>query len=198
MLGVPAVWELSRVSLDLLFGLYRKRTEKLGEWGLLSGQPSVLDIGCGIGQYARITEGDYLGIDVDCRYVRYARKRRGNDRHTFECVDAVELAVEERRFDLALVVDVLHHLSDDDSVAVLAAAGRLAQGSLACFEPVSEQESRLGRWFTDHDRGGHMRSHEQLLALVERAGLSVGADEPMRLGPIATRALRIAPSAPRS
>jgi SAM-dependent methyltransferase len=157
----------------------------------------VLDIGCGIGQYSTITAGDYLGVDVNCAYVDHARRRRGGPRRSFKCLDAVDLAREDERFDLTLMVDFLHHLSDEASVAVLGAAGRLARGSVVCFEPVAEQQSRLGRWFIEHDRGGHMRRHAELLGLFGKAGLEVVSDEPLRLGPIATRAIRIVPTAPR-
>ena len=73
---------------------------------------------------------------------------------------------------------------------MLRTAGELAAGDVVSLEPVTEQGNRVGRWFIDHDRGDHMRPHADLLALFERAGLDVDTDEPLRLGPIATRAIR--------
>lgn len=186
------------MGLDLGFGLYRRRRELLARWGLLDGQPTILDIGCGIGQYASLTGGRYLGVDLNCPYVEHARRRRGDERHAFRCVDAAELVAEGERFDLVLMVDFLHHLADADAVSVLRTAGDLADGHVASLEPVSEQASRVGRWFIENDRGEHMRPHGALLALFAGAGLRVEADEPLRLGPIATRAIRSVPSAPRS
>jgi SAM-dependent methyltransferase len=190
VLDRPLVWEASRVGLDLAFGLYRRRRALLARWGLLDGEPSVLDIGCGIGQYASLTRGRYLGVDLNCPYVEHARRRRGDDRHVFRCVDAAELVAEGERFDLVLMVDFLHHLPDDAAVKVLETARGVATGAVVSFEPVTEQANRVGRWFIEHDRGEHMRPHESLLALFERAGLGVEADELLRLGPIATRAIR--------
>jgi SAM-dependent methyltransferase len=198
LLDRPLVWEASRVALDLGFGLYRHRRALLARWALLDGDPSVLDIGCGIGQYASITHGRYLGIDLNCPYVEHARRRRGDERHGFRCVDAAELLAEAERFDLVLMVDFLHHLTDQAAVDVLATARELASGPVVSLEPVAEQANRVGRWFIEHDRGEHMRPHGSLLALFARAGLGVDADEPLRLGPIATRAIRSAPAAPRS
>ncbi|MGH2996927.1 MAG: class I SAM-dependent methyltransferase [Gaiellaceae bacterium] len=195
VLDRPLVWEASRVGLDLAFGLYRRRRRLLARWGLLAGEPSVLDIGCGIGQYASLTRGQYLGVDLNGAYVDHARHRRGDERHAFRCVDAAELVAEGERFELVLMVDFLHHLPDDAAVSVLRTAGELSAGHVVCLEPVTEQETRLGRWFIDNDRGEHMRPHADLLALFERAGLGVEADEPLRLGPIATRALRSVPAA---
>lgn len=192
ILGRPAVWELSRIALDAAFGLYRKRKALLAQWGVLAGSPSVLDIGCGIGQYAEITDGEYLGIDVNCTYVAHARRRRGGPRKSFECIDASALASEERRFDVAIMVDFLHHVPDEEGLTVLSAAARLAPRCVVALEPVLDQESRLGRWFIRNDRGEHMRRQSDLLALFERAGLQVTADQPLRLGAIATRAIRSA------
>jgi SAM-dependent methyltransferase len=194
----PLVWEASRVGLDLAFGLYRRRRDVLRRWGLLEGGPSVLDVGCGIGQYASLTSGRYVGVDLNCAYVEYARRRRGDAGHTFRCVDAAELAAEGERFDLVLMVDFLHHLPDDAAVGVVRTARELAAGHVVSLEPVTEQESRIGRWFIDNDRGEHMRPHVQLLTLFEGAGLPVEVDEPLRLGPIATRAIRSVPAAPPS
>lgn len=198
VLDRPLVWEASRAALDLGFGLYRRRRALLARWGLLEGDVTILDIGCGIGQYASLTEGRYVGVDLNCPYVEHARRRRGDARHAFRCVDAAELVAEGERFDLVLMVDFLHHLTDEDATSVLRTAGELASGHVVSLEPVTEQANRLGRWFIENDRGAHMRRHADLLALFERAGLPLEADEPLRLGPIATRAIRSVPAAPRS
>jgi SAM-dependent methyltransferase len=198
VLDRPLVWEASRVGLDLAFGVYRRRKALLRRWGLLGGQPRMLDIGCGIGQYASLTSGEYLGVDLNCRYVDHARRRRADARHEFRCVDAAELVAEGERFDLVLMVDFLHHLPDETAASVLATARRLTSGRVVVLEPVTEQHNRVGRWFIDNDRGAHMRTHASLLGLFERAVLDVEADEDLRLGPIATRAIRSVPAVPGS
>ena len=198
VLDRPLAWEASRLGLDLAFGLYRRRRALLARWGLLDGAPSVLDIGCGIGQYASLTSGRYAGVDLNCAYVDHARRRRGDERHVFRCVDAAELVGEGERFDLVLMVDFLHHLTDAAAVSVLRTARDLATGPVVALEPVTEQANRVGRWFIENDRGEHMRPHGALLALFEAAELAVEADEPLRLGPIATRAVRSVPAAPRA
>jgi SAM-dependent methyltransferase len=198
VLDRPLVWEASRAGLDLAFGLYRRRRELLRRWGLLEGAPRVLDVGCGIGQYASLTAGEYVGVDLNRRYIEHARRRRGGERREFRLADAAELAAEGERFDLVLMVDFLHHLPDDRAESVLGTARQLARGRVVVLEPVIEQHNRVGRWFIDNDRGEHMRAHASLLSLFERAGFAVEADEELRLGPIATRAIRSAPAGPRS
>jgi len=198
LLDRPLVWEASRVGLDLVFGLYRRRRAVLRRWGLLDGEPSVLDIGCGIGQYASLTRGRYVGVDLNSAYIRHARRRRGDDRHAFRCIDAADLVAEGERFDLVLMVDFLHHLHDEAAVTLLWTARELAGGHVISLEPVTEQANRVGRWFIEHDRGEHMRPHAEHLELFHRAGLRVQEDERLRLGPIATRAIRSVRAAPRS
>ena len=195
VLDRPLVWEASRAVLDLGFGLYRRRRALLDRWGLLDGGASILDIGCGIGQYASLTEGRYLGVDLNCPYVDHARRRRGDEQHAFRCVDAADLVAEGERFDLVLMVDFLHHLDVKAALSVLKTGGELADRHVVALEPVIEQDNRVGRWFIDHDRGEHMRPHAELLALFGRAGLHIEADESLRLGPIATRAIRSVPAA---
>ncbi len=99
----------------------------------------------------------------------HARRRRGDERHTFRCVDASELVAEGERFDLVLMVDFLHHLPDEAAVSVLTTARELASGAVVSLEPVTEQRNRVGRWFIDHDRGEHMRPHADRCSLCSIA-----------------------------
>jgi SAM-dependent methyltransferase len=198
VLDRPLVWEASRIGLDFAFGLYRRRRALLFRWGLLEGDPTVLDIGCGIGQYASLTAGRYVGVDLNCAYVEHARRRRGDERHAFRCVDAAELVAEGEHFDLVLMVDFLHHLPNEAAAGVLRTARELAAGHVVSLEPVTEQANRVGRWFIENDRGEHMRPHAHLLDLFRDAGLRLEDDEPLTLGPIATRAIRSVPPEPRS
>jgi SAM-dependent methyltransferase len=57
LLESPSAWEASRLALDVVFGLYRTRISTLEQWGILDAAPSVLDVGCGTGQYAEATAG---------------------------------------------------------------------------------------------------------------------------------------------
>lgn len=188
MLDNPLVWEASRVGLDLVFGLYRDRRRLLRSWEILEGAPSVLDIGCGIGQYSLLTSGRYVGVDLNARYIDYARRRRGGGNRTFRCADAGELVAEGDRFDLVLLIDFLHHLDDAACGHVLDVASALALRHVVVLDPVRDQVNRLGRWFIDNDRGEHMRTLDQLDELL-RGGLgTIERSVPVRLGSIQTRA----------
>jgi 2-polyprenyl-3-methyl-5-hydroxy-6-metoxy-1,4-benzoquinol methylase len=188
VLDQPAFWDASRVALDLAFGLYRKRFTLLRKWGLADAGLTVLDVGCGIGHYATMTSGAYLGVDHDPRYIEYARKRHGQPGHTFRCMDVARIG-ECPRTDVVLIVDALHHLSDAVCKDLLKNAGSLARYRIVSFEPIREQRGPIGRWIIQHDRGKHMRSLANLHALFSDTGIALTESEEIRLGPICTRAI---------
>lgn len=190
LLDNPIIWESSRVGLDQIFGLYARRIRIIEQWGVLDDDTSVLDIGCGIGQYSRLATGRYLGIDMNERYIRYARARRKGPKREFRSGDVGDLLREHARFDLVLMVDFLHHLSDDQCLTVLRTAAQLANRAVLSFEPVTHQPNRIGRWIVEHDRGDYVRPLPELHALFYRSGLRVADSVKLRLGPINTRAIR--------
>jgi SAM-dependent methyltransferase len=193
VLDNPLIWEASRIGLDAIFGLYRRRLALLRDWGVLAESPAVLDVGCGIGQYAEITDGPYVGLDLNRRYIEHARRRRHAPNRRFDASDVTLIHRERDRFDLVIMVDFLHHLTDEQCVDVLAAPAVSESGHLASFEPISEQHNAAGGWIVRHDRGDHMRPLADLLALYERAGLEVTEDVELHLGPIGTRAILATP-----
>jgi 2-polyprenyl-3-methyl-5-hydroxy-6-metoxy-1,4-benzoquinol methylase len=193
LLNRPAIWRSSRIGLDLTIGLYRKRIAVMREWDLLQGNPSLLDIGCGIGQYASITEGEYLGVDLEESYIAYARTHKRRPNQTFRCTDVTNVLDEDRQFDLVLMVDFLHHISDEDCIRLLDVTAQLAKKAVVSFEPVSYQPNPLGKWIVGHDRGNYVRSLERLHALFDASRLRIEKSVEMRLGPINTRAILARP-----
>jgi len=69
----------------------------------------VLDIGCGPGTNApHFSHTDYLGIDLNERYIRDARSRYGG---RFQVGDAAKLQVpSHEKFDFILINSLLHHI----------------------------------------------------------------------------------------
>jgi len=194
LLDNPLIWELSRVSLDLAFGLYRKRIQVMKSWNVLQDSPSVLDIGCGIGQYAKITNSKYLGVDLNKAYLNYACKRHQQPHHSFKYISVSDLVeTHKQSFDLVLMVDLLHHLSEEQCVLLLSTAKRLAKKHILSFEPVTFQPSPIGQWIVEHDRGSHVRSLERLHQLFKDAQLGITKSIELPLGPINTRAILCQP-----
>ena len=159
------VWHFFRWFLEGVFGLYTKRIALLKELGF-QGTESVLDIGCGTGQHSEITSGRYLGVDLDARYIEFARRR--HPQKEFVCMDVSQLQLEGDLFDVALMVDVIHHLSDEQARRLLADLGRLTSKRVFFFEPVVQSPKNLvGRLLVAGDRGRFIRPRNELLKLIE-------------------------------
>lgn len=141
---------------------------------------SVLDLGCGYGDYAPWFAGRcrYLGIDHNPGYLETARHRNAHLGHgdlapEFICADVSDPVVAERGpYDLVFLGGVLHHL-DDDQVRTLAAqvAPLLTEkGRFAALEPVFDPDQRLtARLLIASDRGRHVRNAAGYAALLADA-----------------------------
>ena len=194
LLDHPMLWEFSRLSLDRMFGVYSSRIRLMREWRCLEGNPSVLDLGCGIGHYSSITRGRYLGVDLNERYLEHARRRRPRQGAEYRCADVTVVATQEAAFDLVLIVDVLHHLPNTQCLRLLRAASALAPRHVVSFEPVSWQPNPLGRLLVHNDRGKYVRSLGDLHQLFQESGLRVAQSSQLWLGPFNTRAIHALPA----
>src|SRR5215208_5908063 len=194
VLDNPLVWTAARTGLDLVFGIYRKRLRVIESWGVLADRPSILDVGCGIGQYSRMPARQYTGIDLNAQYIEYAQRQSRDLSRSFRCVDGRTLAHEGSRFDLVLMVDLLHHLPEADCIALLQVASRIARRGVLSFEPIVQQSNLLGQWIIDHDRGDFVRPLGELHRLFQQAGLQIDRNRPLMLGPIRTEAVLCRPA----
>jgi len=83
----------------------------------------IIDLGCGNGRTAKIFEDlnvDYLGIDNSEGLIKEAKKIIKNKNFDFEVGDITNLYLPKNKFNLALLVAVLHHIpSKDLQLAVL-------------------------------------------------------------------------------
>jgi hypothetical protein len=97
------------------------------------------------------------------------------------------------RFDIVLMVDVLHHLSEEAGAGLLELASDLSESHIVSFEPVNDQSNPLGQWFIDHDRGRYIYSLDELHAMFEASPLTIVESIPLQLGFINSRAILAKP-----
>ena len=132
-------------------------------------QDAILEVGCGLGECSRIAGSTYVGIDNSLPRIRYAQRRY--PRHRFLVADARALPFDAASFDLAMLIDTSHHLTDDQLRVVLAEMKRVSRRHLAISDPVFfENQGRLSSLVYRLDRGACIRSVEQMrtfLAAVE-------------------------------
>lgn len=130
----------------------------------------VLDAGCGPGLlYSLLPRVDYLGVDIDARYLAHARALHPAAR--FEQCDLTEDAGCQTRGDMDVMVAIglLHHLSDLQVLRMLAFAGRRlrAGGRLVTMDPALEAgQNPIAHLLAHADRGRHVRSGPDYLDLA--------------------------------
>ena len=133
----------------------------------------ILDIGCGTASIlGQLTGACYLGIDHNPKYIAQARSKFGTQ-GKFECIDLNALSIDEHeKFDTALLIGVLHHLSEDEVEGLLSKVSFLLSkdGKLVTFDcAIVKGQHRVARLLAKLDRGRFVRSPQHYRALIERA-----------------------------
>lgn len=181
--GVRAI-----LSLPWVYNLYQQvvfpRDTLVREYLTPYPGQRVLDIGCGTGHILEhLPQVEYIGMDSSLRYIQRARKRYG-DRGTFHHIAVDEIAAPKARyFDLALAIGLLHHISDQDALKLLALAkSALAPGGrFIAVEPCyGENQSSLARWIISKDRGRNVKDrlgyHEIIKTAFDRFTIHIRHD----------------------
>ncbi len=122
----------------------------------------VLDVGCGPGtNTAYFAHADYLGVDINPRYIAEARRRYRRD---FIAADATAFTVPQgARFDFILVNSLLHHLDLLQTRRVLSRLAPLLseEGCIHCIEVVMPERWGPPRLMARADRGRFCRPIEE-------------------------------------
>lgn len=176
VLGRPQVYRLWQAPFA------ERKLEPVLSGNDMSRVSRVLDVGCGPGTNTRhFRHVDYyLGIDLNPRYIEYARQRYGRD---FRVADITTYTVPpSQRFDFILVNSLLHHL---DTAAVRKLLSQLAgllsdDGHIHILDLVLPPERGVARMLATLDRGDHARPLSEWEALFRQSFQPV-AIEPYRL-----------------
>jgi SAM-dependent methyltransferase len=166
------------VALQKVVGADRLRYRCIDTARLKAGD-TVLDVGCGPAYYFEQLPQpiNYHGFDTEPRYVEWANKKWGDKGATVHLgIFDAEQAAKLPKVDAVLLLGLLHHLSDDQSLQLLDLAGKvLGPGGRVvsvdtCFEP---GQGRISRWMSENDRGEHVREPKQFEHLARTAFGSV-------------------------
>lgn len=161
------IWRFFRRFLDDVFGLYSDRIRLIKSSSDID-QPSVLDVGCGSGEFASVTQGRYLGIDIDNQYINQAKKLYENDpTKQFLCKDLINAKLSDSEFYMTLLIDFTHHVSDEDLNNIFNEVNTITSHYIVISDPVKQSSNNiLGRMLTYLDRGEYIRSEEDLNILI--------------------------------
>jgi SAM-dependent methyltransferase len=142
-----------------------------------SADDVVLDVGCGTGDALRYLKGfaRYEGIDTDEVAIGFARKRYGDKPNvSFQCQLCTAEDVARIRPSRVLLCGLLHHLSDDQVLTLLASLkASPALQRIVTSDIVYLERSAISNLLASMDRGKFCRHREQYEALVAQAGLRV-------------------------
>jgi len=167
LLAVPALYH----GFALLLGARRSRAEIVRLYVRPEPGDRVLDCGCGPGEFVELLPGvEYVGVDVDDRYVAEARRRFGAGA-TFRLGPVgPDTVPEESHYDLILAMGLLHHLDDCEVRDFMRLARRALKptGRLVTLDPCyAPEQSSAVRCLLDLDRGAYIRTLDEWGPLVE-------------------------------
>jgi len=132
---------------------------------------SILDIGCGIGSFSRMTERRYLGVDIMPEYIEYARRKFGSPLRQFMVGDALDLDAERiGQFDVVSFINIIHHLADDEVRRLFERLKAVRPRSYFVVDMAREKGHLITELFRRLDRGAYFRSRDAQSALLESCG----------------------------
>lgn len=129
---------------------------------------SVLDFGCGTGEFSEIFPSEsYHGVDIDSKGVYYAKK--SHPKYSFTAISDITDVKES--YDLVVLIDTLHHLSPEilkRTLSELQNRVLKTNGKLMVVDDMHPEEQRmmLGKWIFKNDRGGFPRTKEQAVSTI--------------------------------
>lgn len=170
LLDRPGPFNLSQLVIS---GGQRATKRWAADWLHLQPDERLLDVCCGTGEFSPLTTGrgvTYLGIDLNPRYIAYARRRYGTGpARKFGVADATRLDLPPQSYDKALFANSMHHFSDELNRGIFRELARVLRpgGRLVVIDMVGDHPGRAQRFFLDRDRGHYLRSLAGQLALLE-------------------------------
>jgi len=134
----------------------------------------VLDVGCGPGTNTHhFTQSDYLGLDVNPRYIDAARRRTGR---RFIVADATTYEVDpSERFDFIFLNSFLHHVDTPSVRRILSHVATLLtdDGAIHILDLVRPARSGVAAALARLDRGDFPRPLDEWKTLFEESYRSV-------------------------
>jgi SAM-dependent methyltransferase len=126
---------------------------------------NILDVGCGLGENSRACAFGYVGIDNSAPRIFHAGRKYAAA--NFILGNGVSLPVKPRTFDLVMLLDTSHHLTDAEFSSVLAGMAAASRRWILVSDPVLHRgQSRISRFFYKLDRGGEFRNVEHMKMLL--------------------------------
>jgi SAM-dependent methyltransferase len=131
---------------------------------------SVLDIGCGTGNFCWMTDRRYLGVDIEPAYIAYAKRRFGQRGREFMVADARALDASVGKFDVVSFINLIHHFPDDSVRALFEKLKAVKPRYFFVVDVALERGGVVLELFRRLDRGKYYRPRDAQIALLESCG----------------------------
>lgn len=163
-------------------------------YGSLNPGPDdvILDVGCGTGVANEYLKGfrAYYGFDTDPVAIKAATAKTAAAHVHYECRLLTPEDVARIRPTWIILSGILHHLPDDEALALLRMCGSAsAEVRIVTADGVYLPGQWVSNLFAFFDRGRFVRKRPGYTGLAERAGLRIVRDEIVRLHPTKGRVL---------
>jgi SAM-dependent methyltransferase len=174
-LSAPVLYQ----ALQWSGGFFGARLRGIERYLPLQDGQRVIDIGCGPGHIVKyLPRGvDYIGFDLDERYIRYAERQFGGPGRQFFCRLFDNAAADEfGPADVVMMNGVLHHMTDAQIAPTLQSIARILKptGRLFTLDGVYvDGQSAISRYLLDHDRGRFVRKEAVYRQLLQAEFSSV-------------------------
>lgn len=133
-------------TVDLLRGLPQRDFLLLAK-SCIHNAASVLDIGCGIGDYLQYTNAHQRVVAVEPHLPYLEKSRLRVPWAIFHNTDALTfLQSTDERFDLVLLIDVVEHLEAEEAQKLVHEAIRHSCGIVLSLIPIGTHEQRHDAW----------------------------------------------------
>jgi ubiquinone/menaquinone biosynthesis C-methylase UbiE len=166
LLDRPAFFHAARF---LLVGAQQPTKRHLREQLAAGAAETVLDVCCGVGEFAEAVPGGYVGIDLNERFIEGARRRyHGDTRKRFEVADVLQSHYPAGHFDKAMLVNSLHHFSDEEATRLLTEVRRITRRLVVVVDADGTPRGAVRRLLLALDRGRFMRTPTRLAEVVGR------------------------------
>ena len=174
ILSKPAIYNAFQNAM----GAVRVRNEFVRDFVKPIKGMRILDFGCGTAEILKClpVDVDYWGFDISMQYIDAARDCFGSRGH-FHCEQInKEALLALPKFDVVLVIGVLHHLDDVDAHNLFSLAREALndRGRIVTLDPCfAKGQNPVARYLISKDRGQNVRDAEGYKALVDRDFMKV-------------------------
>jgi SAM-dependent methyltransferase len=130
----------------------------------------LLDIGCGTAKILHyLPKVDYIGFDPNPAYIKWAQNAFGNRGTFYTGRFTAASAAAVGQVDIAMLIAVLHHLSDDEALELFDLLRNVVKpgGRVVTLDNVFvDKQNPIARLLITLDRGGNVRTPDEYTRLA--------------------------------